>query len=229
MTSDKNPLCKLIKRNKLENNKTPLIYELIELVCDKIDITEKDLMNDTFYEPAKTTFTYKVLFEDFFISLPIYGRIIKKLGLMWEEWEKNGFHAVEVKTWNKLKKRQLKVAEEIWNSVEKSLGKTRCFEQLIDEASKKYQEISQIRENVKLCLDNYCQDTCNKDTYNQHLNSMQKQLDRDRIRSIKVHQDIEILIPIANRLNPIYESNVWRTFLQQHKSKVRGKLSLLTF
>jgi hypothetical protein len=130
---------------------------------------------------------------------------------------------MEINSWSALNPNQQQVACQIWNLIGENLGKTMRFEQLIDEAKRKIEDITKTIENVTLCINNYCQDTCDRNYYLTHLQNLRNQLNRTTISYAKISKEIELLKPSADRLQPVFSSCVWQTYLKQNvesKSKL---------
>ncbi len=224
--NEDNPLWKLIELDRRENIKSLLVRDLIGLICEKIQMTKDDLMQDTFYQPTESTLTYWILFDQSFAILPIHITIIKQLILTWQEWEKEGFQIVEIQKWNELKDNQQRIVCQIWNLVGENLEKEIRFQQLINDANRKIQDIIKTKKNVRLCIDNYCQDASDKNRYISHLQDLQNQLDRGTVYSAEVPRDIEVLKTLANLLEPVISSRVWQEYLKQNL-EYRSKFILL--
>ncbi len=221
--NEDNPLLKLIELDQRKTIKSILVRDLIELISEKIEMTKYNLIQDTFYQPNKSTLTYRVLFDQSFVTLQIYIKIIEQLFLKWDEWEAEGFHVMEINSWSALNPNQQQVACQIWNLIGENLGKTMRFEQLIDEAKRKIEDITKTIENVTLCINNYCQDTCDRNYYLTHLQNLRNQLNRTTISYAKISKEIELLKPSADRLQPVFSSCVWQTYFKQNvesKSKL---------
>jgi hypothetical protein len=75
----------------------------------------------------------------------------------------------------------------------------------------------QIKETITKCLEIYCQNACDKQLYLECLDEMNTQLKSGIIRSIIIPQEISILLPLANRLNPLEKLHAWKTFLAENR------------
>jgi hypothetical protein len=218
-----NPLYQLIQIDKKGNINSLLLLDLTELICHKIEIIKNELLEDTFRHPTQTTFIYAVLKEKFFENLSIRKEIIQHLTSLWEEWEQEGFQISQINSWNELKDEQRQIACQIWNLIGESLGKPIQLEQLINEAKEKIKDIVKTIENVASCINNYCQDACDRNHYLTHLQDIRDQLNQATIYSAKISQEIELLKPFADRLEPVIPSCVWQKYLKQNveaKSKL---------
>ncbi|CAF4833776.1 unnamed protein product, partial [Rotaria sp. Silwood1] len=129
-------------------------------------------------------------------------------------WEKDGFKVADTETWNKLRHDQRQIACDIWHVIEEHAGKTIRFEQLIAETNRKMQMILTIKENITSCINNYCQEACDKKFYDNLLKKMGTYRHEEKVHSIEVPKEIEKLKPFADRLNPVFSSHVWQSVLK---------------
>jgi hypothetical protein len=219
-----NPLYQLIQIDKKRNVKSLLVLDLTELICQKIEILKDQLLNETFIQPTRTTFTYTILKEKLFQNLSIRKKILEHLTFLWEEWEKEGFQIGQINHWNnQLNKEQRQIACQIWNLIGENLKKPIQLERIIEEARRKVQDIIKTIENATLCINNYCQDTYDRNDYLTHLQDLRNQLDRATTDSAKVSQNIQLLKSFADRLEPVSSSRTWQKYLKENielKSKI---------
>jgi hypothetical protein len=140
---------------------------------------------------------------------------------LWNEWEKEGCQIRQINHWNnELNYEQRQIACQIWNLIGEDIGKPIQLERIIEEARRKVQVIIKTVENATLCINDYCQNACDRNDYLTHLQDLRNQLDRATVYSAKVSQKIEIFKPFADRLQPLISSCVWQTYLKQNvKSK----------
>jgi len=75
----------------------------------------------------------------------------------------------------------------------------------------------QIKEKITKCLDIYCRNACDKYLYLNCLSEMDIQLKSGIIRSILIPNEIKILLPLANRLNPLEKFYAWKTYLEENR------------
>jgi hypothetical protein len=220
-----NPLYQLIQIDRKGDVKSLLILNLTELICHKIEIKKDELLNETFLRPTRTTFTYAVLNEKLFKNLSIRKEIIEHLISLWNEWEKEGCQIRQINHWNnELNYDQQQIAGQIWNFIGENIGKPIELEKIIEEARRNVQDIVKTVENATLCINNYCQNACDRNDYLTHLQDLRNQLHRTTVYSAKVSRTIQILKPFADRLEPVISSYVWQTYLKQNlesKSKFR--------
>ncbi len=217
-------LIRFDKRKK--QNGSMLVRDLIQVISDRIEVTKDSLIKETFYQPTKTTFTYVVLFENIFKNLVIREKIIQHLIPFWQEWEKDGFQVEETNTWNRLDTQQRQIVCDIWNVIGESVEKAIPFEQLIDKTRSRMKLIVTIKEDIRLCINNYCQETCDKELFYDRLQKIETQLNQDKVLSIQVPPEIERLKPFADRLNPVFPSLIWQKYLK-HNMESESKHILL--
>ena len=163
MNRSDNPLLELIDLyHRRHPDQSILVCDLIQLICEKIEITKEELLNDTFYQPARSTLTYYILFDQSLKTLPIYRTTIAQLSLIRETWEKEGFLVSQINTWDTLRGSDKQIACEIWNFVGQYSNKSIQFQQLIDEEKVKIEEINKTIENITLCSRDFCQHSSNE-------------------------------------------------------------------
>ncbi len=225
ITNNKNPLCKLINLDKKAQYQSMLVHDLIQAVCDEIEVTKDELMDDIFNKPTKLTFTYTVLFEDSFNNVRIRMKIIKQLTSIWEDWEKNSCKVAETQTWNRLKDKQRQIVCDIWTRTEQIAEKIICFEQFINEANRKVQTIIKIKKNIALCINYYCQDACDKNYYFNLLQKLDEEGYQKKVEDIQLPKELSKLKPFADHLTAAIESHAWRNFLEENKKRIKCKLN----
>ena len=209
-------LQKLIDINSQMSRPSLLIYDLIELICQQTEISHNDLMRDTFYQPSNSSLTYIMLFEYPFVCLPIHRTVMEKLLLIWTEWEKDGFLAADLNRWNLLPIEQRQIACQIWSLMKKNCQSLNNLEELIKSENEIFERIISIKENVAACLMNYCASALDNKDYSKCIDLIQKQLDKTKVKSIRIPQKISDLQPTAQRLNSIYQSRIWQKYLSEN-------------
>lgn len=224
ITNEHNPLLKLTTLDGAANGTSLLVHALIKLVCEKIETIEKrELLHDTLLCPNEPSLISIVLFENAYKDLPVREKMIQQLMALWDEWETIGFQMDQLNTWTNLKPHVKEIAYRIWNFIKENNGKKKYFKQLIDEAQTKIIKILEVKGALTDCLNNYCEDACDKNRYLSLLNDLQQQVDKATISSEKIHPDIERLQPFTNDLNAIFDSHAWQYYFKQSiesKSKV---------
>jgi uncharacterized protein YutD len=228
LENDHGLFSKLIDLDEKENAQSMLVRDLIEVMFRKIEIKREDLIHDAFNEPTESTSTYRVLFIDSLKRSPLYIKTIEQLIPIWEEWEKDGFYSREIKTWTKLNDQQQQVVCQIWNTIGGKTRETIRFEQLIDKTKQQMEIIMKIIENIKLYINNYCQEACDKTVYHNLVENMEKQLNEKKVLSISVPKKIDKIKLSADRLNSAFSSQVWRNFYNGN-AKFKDILSLFSF
>ena len=218
-----NPLATLIQLDFENLNRSVLVRDLIQLISEKIELTQEELINDTFSRPTKSTLIYLSLFHQSLLTLPIHMKIMEKLSSIWTDWERDGFAMFQIKTWNRLTEEQQQIACEIWNLVGQHLQKPSAFEQLIDRATGRLEEIDKTIEDVRVCVETYCQDASNLEFYITLLQDLRRQFDQQMIYSQKISHEIEAIRISADRLRPIISSVIFRKYLE-HNLELKGKL-----
>ena len=165
MLNENNPLLELIELSKKSEHRSKLIHDLIQTVCDQIEVSKEELSDALFNEPTKETFVYTVLFEDSFDDTSIRNELIKELMAMWENWEQNGCQVAETQTWNRMKDKQRKFTCDVWNRIGKLTGKEISFQSFITGANNKVQTILKVKEDVKICVTFYCRNASDLEEY----------------------------------------------------------------
>ena len=226
ITNINNPLYQLIQLDQRENSRSLLVRDLIELICDQIEMTRDELMQDTFYQPSKSTLTYLILFDQLFITLPIHMKMIQDLISIWKKWQSDGFQVTQINSWNRLDTEQRRIAGQIWNGIGTNLGQNIPFEELIEEAKRRIEDIIKTKENVTSCINIYCQDARDTEDYRKHLQDLQNQLDQATVYSAKISEQILALKPFADRLQPVISSRLWQKYL---KDDLKGNCKLMFF
>lgn len=214
MINGDNPLIQLVLIDKKQDHiKSVLVRNLIELICEKIEMTKEELLNETFYEPSNFTFTYLSLFDESLITLPIHMKIIEQLSPVRKKWEE-GFLVTEINKWSTLKENEKQIAFQIWNLVGKYLEKSTHLQQLINEAKAKIKVINKTLENVTKCIQDFCQDASDQRDYLIHLQQLQEQINQTTINSAEISSKVAVLKPFADRIRSLTSSAVWQEYLE---------------
>lgn len=194
-----------------------LINELIQLTTDEIKFTTEEILRDTFEKPTSTTCIYAILFEDCFKNSSLRQKIIDQLLTIWNSWEQSGFLANQIMVWKNISNDQRQIIYRIWNYISEIAGKQYQIDKLIAKQELEMDEKIQIKEKITKCLDIYCQNACDKDLYLQLLLEIDKQLKSGIVRSITIPEEIQILLPLANELNPLEKLRSWKTYLIENR------------
>lgn len=222
ITDKNNLLYKLIEFDK-KTKKNTLARDLIQLISDKGHVDDTELMNNAFYYPTKENSIYMILFEDYFGTLSIRMRIIKKLISKLINWSYNGFNNNEISRWSILCYAQREVANKIWDFIGKHTDQDICFGILIYDANKQFEAILAVQENTKSCILSYCQDAYDTHLYFDLFQNLEENLLERRLEDLKLPEELDKLRPFVDRLNPISKLSAWRKFLKQKKSKIKSK------
>ena len=214
MINENNPLNPLIKLYE-DKHTSLLVHDLIDLICEKIQITEEELISDTFHQQAKSKLVYKVLLDIPLLKSPLHKKMMERCSSIWEKWERDGFYVAVINKWNSLSVPHKHIACQIWDTVQKNLGKTVQFEQLIDKHKRNIDEINKTVENVTLCIRDYCQDAYDQNHYSTHLRTWQNEFAQATTCTIPMSTEIQELKQFADRLGPI-PSTIWQDFLKKN-------------
>lgn len=223
MISSNNPLVALINLDSQNHIKSILVRDLMKISCEKIDMTKKELLRDTFYAPSMFTLIYMSLFHESLTTLPIHTKMIDQLSQIWKEWAKDGFLVSDINKWQMLDNNRKEIAIQIWNLVVKHLEETIGFQDLMDTKGAKKGEIKKTIENVTSCIKIFCQDASDQDDYLVLLEELQRQLDQSTRNSARTSSEIEKLKPFADKIAKLSSSAVWQKYLEE-KLKTQSKL-----
>ena len=225
MINKDNPMVQLIELDSRSHIKSVLVRDLIQLVCEKIEIIREELLSEAFYTPTRYTLTYRSLFDESLISLPIHEKMIGQLRPILLEWQKQGFAVAQINLWNTLQDSDKQVACQIWNAVGIYLTNFIGFENLIEQAKRRIEEIKKTMENVTLCIQHFCSNASDKNAYLTHLQQLQKQIDEATTDSAKMSSEIEVLKPFTDPISSVIRSTIWQEYL---KNNLESGSKLLT-
>lgn len=214
-----NPLVTFMQLNFENSNKSVLVRDLIQLISDKIEFTQEELINDTFSRPFKSTLIYFSLFHPSLAVLPIHMKIMEKLSSIWSDWKRDGFTLVQIARWNRLTEEQQHIACEIWNFVRQNRN---TLEQMIDRATGRLREIDKSIEEIRVCVETFCQDASDLESYSTLLQDLRSQFDQQMVYSEKIPPEIDAIRTSADRLRPIISSIIFQKHLD-HNLEFRGK------
>jgi hypothetical protein len=216
MKNPNNPLYCLIEHDKQQQGKNILVRDLIRMVSDNIEMSAEEILQNTFYRPNRSSFTFSVLFKDCFRTSKPHQKTVNQLLIQLNTWEEQGLRANEIHQWNNYTTDQRQIACRIWNHICKVAGKQYEIDTLVHRHETEMNNKLELMDNVVSCLDAYCQDASDKTSYNYHLESVQKQLSEKVLRLVQIPAELEMLLPFAKLLNPLTGSHAWLTFLEQH-------------
>ena len=203
------------------------INDLIQLIYDNVEVTKDDLLPDTLKEPSQFSSTYIILFTNPFKISCLYDKVLKQLITLWEEWETDGFQREEIDIWNTLTNEKRRIASEIWYIVKENAEKSVRFEELIQMTNKQMGILLTNKENILLCINNYCQKASDKTRCYNLLKKTELELKKKKILSVSMSDEIKKLTPFADRLNPVYSSATWKKFLEYNLESKSTLNSLL--
>jgi len=195
-----------------------LLNELLQLTSNKIQCNTEEILQDTFQKPVRTTYIYAILFENCFKDSPLRQTITNELLLIWNSWEQAGFRANQIVAWKNFTNDEHQIVHRIWDNYLSEITKKQYrIDKLIDKQEREMDEKIQVKEKITKCLDIYCRNACDKDLYLECLSEMDTQLKSGIIRSILIPDEIKILLPLANRLNPLEKLYAWKTYLAENR------------
>ena len=210
-----NPLLKLIDLyHRRHPDQSILVCDLIQLICEKIEITKEELLNDTLYQPARSTLTYPILFDQSLKTLPIYKTTISQLESIWKTWDEEGFLVRQIDEWSALEKNEKQLVGEIWKLVGQCSKRPIELQQLLNEAKAKIEEIRETIGNVSLCIENFCQDAYDQKDYSTHIREAQEEINQATTISVSIPTKIVALKPFADRIISLTSSAVWQQYVE---------------
>ena len=217
LTNHENPLQQLLMINKQTGEKSELINRLIQLIAKKIQFTSEEILRDTFEKPSRNSIVYVILFDAAFQTSPLHCTLVDQLLAIWNTWEERGLRAHEIVGWKKFSASQRQIIQQIWNYVGDKAEKQYQIDTLIEQQQLEMEEKIRIKETITKCLEIYCFNACDKQKYFDCLTAMDQQLESGVVRSIVIPEAIQILLPLADRLNPLEKLYSWKTFLREHR------------
>ena len=216
LSNHENPLYHLLNCNKQTDGKSEIINRLIQLIANKIQFTNDEILRDTFEKPSRTSIIYVILFDQAFQESKLHQKVVDQLLAIWNTWEERGLRANEIIGWKKFNPDQRQIIQRVWDYVGEKAKKQYQIDRLIAQQQSEMEEKIRIKEKITKCLEIYCRDACDKQTYVTCLADMDKQLESGVVRLIVIPEAIQILLPLADRLNPLEKLYSWKTFLQAH-------------
>lgn len=225
ITNADNPLVVLMKLSKTQkNSKSVLVRDLIKLVCEKIKMTRKELMDDTFEKPKRPTLIYCILFDEAFVTQPVRVTTIEQLSGIWKKWETDGFLVHEISMWNNLARAEQETVCRIWNTVTSHLKSSIEFDRLIEQAKVKIGMIKEMIENVNVCIKELCQNASDRDICRNQLEELEQQLNNLAVNMAIVTPAIEELGIIAGPIKLFISSPHWREYIEIRLQSQAGML-----
>ncbi|CAF1398652.1 unnamed protein product, partial [Rotaria sordida] len=219
MNSYDNPLRKLIEINNNYKDESQIIHDLIELTLAKITITEKDIFEDTFTRPMKSTFIYSILFKDCFRKLSIYEKVIQEMDIMWTSWKEIGLYAHHIMAWKKQNTEQREIANHMWNLIQVSKQKPHSFELMLEEVNEEFKTKNSICNIILSCIEEYCQNANDKDNLVNQIQNIQKKLMTDTVCSVEIPSEFIVLAKCAKEIIPYSKCQIWQNFLTTYRNQ----------
>ncbi|CAF0968657.1 unnamed protein product, partial [Didymodactylos carnosus] len=211
MVAINNPLITLIELNQ-RKEAIHLVKRLLEICCGVIKIDRDELLHNTFDWPAENTLTYVMLSENCFIEMPLRRLILDQLTKFWNVWEETGLTAREIRRWQSFTANQRYYFGKIWNVVEKFAKKNYTVDRLFDKQYQEMLEKIKIKEKIVTCLNAYCPEGSDRQSYIVLLERMQRQIDEATVQTIVIAPELKKLVPLVDRLSHISKSNAWMHF-----------------
>ena len=218
-----NPLFQLISIDKQQQRQNGLIKELIVLATSLIQISEQEILENTFYLPSRDNLTYAILFNESLRSLTIYTQTINCLNTQWKRWRTTGVVANDVWTWKGFTREQTAIVREIWALVTQVPGKKYQLDALFDATHRDMKAKLETNEKVVTCLNAYCHNASDKDRYYTLAQDWQNRFEREIVQSIEIPKILKDIVPFANELNQYVNTSSWKAFLTQ-RTTINGKI-----
>jgi len=213
-----------ISNNNKQNNQ--IVIDLIELILKKLPVSENDIFESTFKHPTRSSFIYYVLFNDCFRKLATYDKFIELMDTLWTTWNEKGLHAEYIKTWKEQKAEQRKVANQMWNAIQRIKNRERPFEVMVEQDNNEFVNKEKISKKTRLCLQEYCQTASDIGILLNEIQSIEKKLWKDIVRSVEIPESIASIQSYVDQLIPYTKSQLWENFLKQNKNKFISKFSI---
>jgi hypothetical protein len=217
-----NPLFQLMYIDKQQKGQNKLVKKLIDGTASVIAITDQEIIEHTFQRPSQQTITYAILFDSSLNSLFIHKQIIGRLLAQLKKWEE-GICGIDVNTWKNFSVEQASIIHQIWTLVSRSAAKQYQLDTLFNQTDQDMKEKLEINQKVMTCIDAYCQQANDSNTYRELGQKMREQLNEGYVRSVEIAPTLKAIIPFAKQLNPYANTKSWREFLSQ-KMTGKGKI-----
>ena len=219
LTNSENPLHHLLKLHRQTRGENQLINDLIRLSSEKIQLTGFEILHDTFDRPTPRTFVYTVLFDPAFEASKLRRTIIDQLLAMWDDWEEQGFRATQIARWKGFNAEERQTVQRIWNFIGEIAKRQFEIDALVNSQQHELDKKIQIKNQLNLCLDRYCQHAEDRKMYQTILDEIDAKLKSETLRFIKIPKELENLLPLAQLLNPLDRLYAWRIFFAEHRSE----------
>ncbi|CAM4892609.1 unnamed protein product [Rotaria socialis] len=221
-----NPLLKLVEIYEKPNRQQKLneiVCGLIKLTCDQIDITDDVIKQNTFIQPNSQSLVYKVLFKGCFKETKIYQKTTDWMLCQWILWgEKKEFKIQDIYEYKDHTKEQREVFNRIWKFISNMSQKNFDFDMLINEQEKQIEDFTRNINDILTCLKMYCHNGSDINYYIDLLDQIQKSIQAQIIRNVSLSEDLQKLLPLAQKLNPYSKSKTWKVFVQDYSKLAKS-------
>ena len=113
----------------------------------------------------------------------------------------------------------------IWETVGKHSGKKYQIGVLFDDAQKNMMEKTKTKEKITTCLNDYCNQAIDKQTYLDLLSILQNQIEQSWIKEIRISPELKQLVPFVEQLIPFSNAHAWQQYYKNQLQK-QGKYSI---
>ena len=210
-----NPLFHLINIDQEQKGKNKLVKDLIIRTTSSIEMSQKEVLYDTFYHASAQTFTYAILFNKSLKSSDISTKAIQYLNAQWKEWTATGVRRSDVVVWEKFSEGQKTVVRQIWALTTQNSKDQHQLDGLFNATQRNMEEKLELKETITTCLNTYCKDAINNKIYHRELQKWDQRFEQDSIQSIKITPILDEIVPFAKKLNPYTNVRSWQIFLQR--------------
>ena len=221
-----NPLNRLMdihrRQRQISNH---LLLRLIERSSKEIRPDDDELFHHSFTDPARDTCTYVILFDDCIAKLPIRDETLNRLQEIWLTWENQQLTYEQIWRKKHYSPDQEYCFNKIWEIVGKHIGKQYQIAVLFDAAHKDMMEKTKIKEKITTCLNDYCNQATDKQTYMDLLSALQDQIEQSWIKEIRISPELKQLIPFVEQLIPFSSVHAWQQYYTKQLQK-QGKYSI---
>ena len=215
MQNQDSPLFHLLTIEKNFNGENELVNDLINHAASLIEVTNDEIINETFYSPSQHTFIYTVLFNSSFKSSSLYKRVINHLTETYKDWINNGCCVNDVYIYQGFSQEQLNIVEQIWALVTNTQKENLTISTLFKANRREMQAKLEMKDKVVSCLNAYCGHAIDKDLYHQQIREWYNRFQQATTKSAEIPQAFRDILPFANELNPYANASNWRMFVER--------------
>ena len=213
--NSRTPLLRLVELDKTRREKNRFLRDLIALSSNIIQISQQEILQDTFEQPNESSFIYSLLFDDWSQALTIHQTIVDQLIGQLVFWKEQGLRGGEISKWKNYSSDESGVAHRIWNYICQRADQAFQLDQFIKDEFERMNVKFRLKDEITLCVSTYCNNASDQRTYFQYLEDMDQKFENEIVRSIDVPEEIGALVPYITRLNVFSESTVWLKFYKQ--------------